>query len=445
MESYLFNLKIALNALLHNKVRSLLTALGIIFGVASVIAMQAIGKGAEQDILDKLKLVGINNIIITQKLSDPVNSTSNTSNKVTRKPNSTFGLSYADGFALKDVIPEIERFSPETKIKTFTVYQGRGYDANLNGVSAQYFHILSRTFESGHNFDSAQMTRASAVCILSPEAKEKFFHGEPAVGKYIRCGYLWLQVTGVLAPVLVSDSLKKKMGDNENDVEIFAPIRTVLLRYNDRSFVTKTRLMGNGSFDDDEETITKPEPSNYNQVDKLILQVSEPGYMQSVSEAASKILKRRHGGVHDFDVTIPEAGLKQDKETRETFNLVLGIIAGISLLVGGIGIMNIMLVSVTERTKEIGLRMALGARKKDIVQQFMAEAVMLSSSGGIIGVIIGIAVSKIISGYFHIPTIFTIISLFIAFAFSVGVGLVFGIAPAQRAAKQDPIESLRYE
>jgi putative ABC transport system permease protein len=164
-----------------------------------------------------------------------------------------------------------------------------------------------------------------------------------------------------------------------------------------------------------------------------------------MSDLAAQILKRRHGGVSDFEIKVPEAELKQEQHTKDTFNLVLGIIAGISLLVGGIGIMNIMLVSVTERTKEIGLRLAIGARKYDIVQQFLAEAVMLSSGGGLTGVVLGIVVSKLISGYFHIPTIFTFISLIIAFGFSVAVGLIFGIAPARRAARQNPIESLRYE
>jgi putative ABC transport system permease protein len=446
MERYLFNLKIAIGALLHNKMRSLLTALGIIFGVASVIAMQAVGKGTQQDLLDQLKLVGVNNIMITQKIEDKAEKKS-TANKKGEKGNASFGLSLSDGQVLKDLIPGVENFSAESSIKSYTVYNSKGFEAKLIGVTPSYFSILSRAFESGRNFDSLQISTVAPVCILSPEAKQKFFHSEPAVGKSIRCAYRWLQVTGVLAPIGMDDSARKKSGVSENAVEIYTPINSLLIRFGDRSFITRARLnAGNNNDDDDESDAGVPSnPGRYNQVDRIILQVKDSKDMSAIADVAAKILKRRHAGMTDFEIKIPEAELKQKQHTKDIFNLVLGIIAGISLLVGGIGIMNIMLVSVTERTREIGLRMALGATKVDIVQQFIAEAVMLSSGGGLIGVGLGIVISKSISGYFDIPTIFTFISLFIAFGFSVIVGLVFGIAPARRAARQNPIESLRYE
>jgi len=447
MERFIFNLKIALGALMHNKIRSLLTGLGIIFGVASVIAMQAVGKGTQQDLLDQLKLVGINNIMITQKALKPEDKTSGKNNDPTHKSNTSFGLSIADGTALKNIIPGIERFSPEINMNVFAVYNGKGHEAKLTGVMPGYFEMLSRNFQDGSDFDPAQISATAPVCILSPEAKNIFFHSEPAIGKYIRCGTVWLQVTGVLQPILLNDTAKKKSA-TENPVDIYTDSRTALLRFNDRSFITKARLNAGSGNDDDEDATNTDAAQNtkgYNQVDKLILQVHDSKNIMAVSELAAQVLKRRHGGVADFEIKVPEAELKQEQHTKDTFNLVLGIIAGISLLVGGIGIMNIMLVSVTERTKEIGLRLAIGARKYDIVQQFLAEAVMLSSGGGLTGVILGIVVSKLISGYFHIPTIFTFISLIIAFGFSVAVGLIFGIAPARRAASQNPIESLRYE
>ncbi len=447
MERFIFNLKVAIGALMHNKIRSLLTGLGIIFGVASVIAMQAVGKGTQQDLLDQLKLVGINNIMITQKALKPQDKSSSQNNDPTHKSNTSFGLSLADGKALKDIIPGVERYSPEIDMNVFAVYNGKGHEARVTGVMPQYFDMLSRNFQDGRDFDSSQVSETAPVCILSPEAKNIFFHSEPAVGKYIRCGTVWLQVTGVLQPILLNDTVKKK-STTDNPVDIYTDSRTALLRFNDRSFITKARLNAGGGNDDESDVSISDAEQNvkgYNQVDKLILQVNDSKNIIAISDLAAQILKRRHGGVSDFEIKVPEAELKQEQHTKDTFNLVLGIIAGISLLVGGIGIMNIMLVSVTERTKEIGLRLAIGARKYDIIQQFLAEAVMLSSGGGLTGVILGIVVSKLISGYFHIPTIFTFLSLIIAFGFSVAVGLIFGIAPARRAARQNPIESLRYE
>ena len=447
MERFLFNLKIAVSALTHNKIRSLLTGLGIIFGVASVIAMQAVGKGTQQDLLDQLKLVGVNNIMISQKVLTAEEKTTEKNNDPTHKAKTSFGLNLADGKVLKEIIPGIDRYSPEINLNEFAVYNGIGHEAKVTGVSSQYFNMLSRNFQSGQNFDSTQVSETAPVCVISPEAKNIFFHSEPPVGKYIRCGTIWLKVIGVLEPILLNDTAKKKSG-TENAVEIYTPARVALLRFNDRSFITKARVNANtdnNNNNNEDEDAANQANKAYNQVDKLILQVGDSKDILAIADLASTILKRRHGGVTDFEIKVPEAELKQQQHTKDTFNLVLGIIAGISLLVGGIGIMNIMLVSVTERTKEIGLRMAIGARKYDIVQQFLAEAVMLSSGGGITGVILGIIVSKLISGYFHIPTIFTFVSLIIAFGFSVAVGLIFGIAPARRAAKQNPIESLRYE
>ncbi len=187
------------------------------------------------------------------------------------------------------------------------------------------------------------------------------------------------------------------------------------------------------------------ERKNYHQLDRLVIQVEETGRLRPVAEILSRLLQRRHFEVVDYEIEIPELLLKQQQRTNDIFNFVLGAIAGISLLVGGIGIMNIMLASVLERIKEIGLRMSLGARKSDIVQQFLFEAMMISISGGIIGVILGVSLAYVVSSIAGIPTIVTISSIVVAFGVAATVGLVFGIAPARRAAQQDPITSLRYE
>ena len=229
-------------------------------------------------------------------------------------------------------------------------------------------------------------------------------------------------------------------------MDIYAPVQTLLLRYDNRSLITRSIInkpINNN--DDNNESSNNTVKKAYNQIDKLIVQVSEPEILQSVANFTSTMLKRRHNNTEDFEIDIPQDRLNEHKKTKNTFKIVLTVIAGISLLVGGIGIMNIMLVSVMERLKEIGLRMAVGATKKDIVLQFLAEAILMCLIGGIAGIIIGITISKTISAIYSILTIVTFSSILISFGVAIAVGLIFGIAPARKAAAQNPIESLRHE
>ncbi len=247
------------------------------------------------------------------------------------------------------------------------------------------------------------------------------------------------------------------MGIRDYNMDVYAPLQTVLIRYINRDLVTPSKIrqgsmrsrgrgfmiisgIGGGSSDEQ----SKP-AVNYHQLDRLVIQVGETELLTPIAEILSRYLARRHYDVVDFEVTIPELLLKQQQRTKQIFNIVLGAIAGISLLVGGIGIMNIMLASVLERIKEIGLRLSIGAKKQDIILQFLFEAVMISISGGIIGVILGISMAVIVSEFADIPTIILPSSILLSFGVAATVGLVFGIAPAQKAANQDPIESLRYE
>jgi putative ABC transport system permease protein len=199
-------------------------------------------------------------------------------------------------------------------------------------------------------------------------------------------------------------------------------------------------ITGDGGGDED----TGP-AVNYHQLDRLVIQVGETESLTPTAEILSRLLERKHYGVVDYEIEIPELLLKQQQRTNDIFNYVLGAIAGISLLVGGIGIMNIMLASVLERIKEIGLRLAIGAQKTDIIQQFLFEAVMISISGGIIGVALGITLAVLVSSFANIPTVISFTSIILSFGVAATVGLIFGIAPARKAALQDPITSLRYE
>jgi putative ABC transport system permease protein len=447
MNRFLFNLQIAWEALMHNKVRSFLTALGIIFGVASVISMQAIGRGTQQAILDQIKLVGVNNIVIEHKVPDPKENNQEESSGNAKKEPASLGLSLADAESIGKQIPNIARISPETVYDVFAIRNGKGKSAKLIGVSPDYFSILTLPIETGRTFTADEVQSAMPICIIGSDVKKQFFGGEDPIGKSLKCGTLWLKVVGVLAGRQLNDETASKLKITNGKLNVYVPIHTVLIRYKNRGLITKSRVeSGNNGFmfGDDNNSQPKDEP-DYHQIDKLIVQVTDAKYMSSVSDVISRLLTRRHNGADDFTITIPELLLQQQQDTENTFNLVLGIIAAISLLVGGIGIMNIMLVSVVERMREIGIRQALGATQNDIIFQFLAEAILISISGGIIGILLGISISKLITQFSHILTIITAFSVILSFLVSATVGLIFGVAPARKAASQDPVESLRHE
>jgi putative ABC transport system permease protein len=230
-------------------------------------------------------------------------------------------------------------------------------------------------------------------------------------------------------------------------MDIYAPVQTVLVNYKNRAALTGAQIQvaNQGSSNGEQPTSTIKPSANYHQLDKLTVQVNDSEKLAETADIISRMLRRRHYSVVDFEVTVPELLLKQQQRTNDIFNLVLGAIAGISLLVGGIGIMNIMLASVMERIKEIGLRLSVGAKKSDVVNQFLFEAVMISISGGIIGVILGVVFAYLVASFAEIPTIISGISIVISFGVAATVGLIFGIAPARKAANQDPITSLRHE
>ena len=236
-------------------------------------------------------------------------------------------------------------------------------------------------------------------------------------------------------------------------MDVYTPIQTVLVRYENRDLITESMIRGSNSasggrfmiiIGGDENAPSGP-IENYHQIDRLVVQVDQTELLSSTAEVMARFLERRHGEVIDYEITIPELLLKQQQRTKNIFNFVLGAIAGISLLVGGIGIMNIMLASVMERIKEIGLRLSVGAKKEDIILQFLNEAVMISVSGGIIGIILGITMAAVVSNVADIPTVISPLSILLSFGVAATVGLIFGITPAKRAASQDPITSLRYE
>jgi len=448
----LANLYIAIDAVIANRVRSLLTALGIIFGVAAVIAMLAIGNGAQQEILNQIKLVGVNNIVIKPIIEQKEEKLNEQAGGKKEKKKFSPGLTIRDVHSIRRTIPGLSRISPEIILNTYVIRNGIRRSAKIVGVEPSYFEIYDFQLAEGQLFNAEQMKLGAPVCIIGSALRARFFATENPIGKSIKVGPHWLTIVGVMRERLVSESSISKLGIRDFNMDVYAPLQSVLIRYENRDLITTEALrlatmrsQGRFSSSAGESAESELEKKNYHQLDRLVIQVDETSKLQSTAEVLSRMLARRHYEVVDFEIEIPELLLKQQQRTNDIFNYVLGAIAGISLLVGGIGIMNIMLASVLERIKEIGLRLSIGAQKSDIVQQFLFEAVMISVTGGLIGVVLGVTMAYIVSTVANIPTIVSFSSILLSFGVAATVGLIFGIAPARKAASQDPIASLRYE
>jgi len=454
-ERLLANLYIAIDAVIANKIRSLLTALGIIFGVAAVIAMLAVGNGAQQEILEQIKLVGVNNIVVKPIVEQKEEKINASSEEQKEKRKFSPGLTIRDVKSIQQTIPGIEKISPEIVLETTIIKNGIRRSAKLVGVDPVYFELYDFQLSDGAMFNAEQIRIGAPVCIIGNSIKSKFFPTENPVGKSIKAGPHWLTIIGVMKERVVSEASISKLGIRDFNMDVYTPIQTMLIRYENRDLVTQSSIQQNNSPNfsrgriiiitgegGDEDTGPR---ENYHQIDRLVIQVKETKQMTSTAEILSRLLERKHYNVIDYEIEIPELLLKQQQRTNDIFNYVLGAIAGISLLVGGIGIMNIMLASVLERIKEIGLRLSIGAKKSDIVQQFLFEAIMISVSGGLIGVALGVTLALLISSIANIPTVISFTSIVLSFGVAATVGLIFGIAPARKAAHQDPITSLRYE
>ena len=450
-ERVLFNLKNGLDAMINNRFRAVLTSLGIIFGVAAVIAMLAIGNGAEKEILEQIKQIGSNNIVIKIKLPEPKTEEEQKSRKPGQE-NQKFspGLSLADAENIQQTVPGVKSVSPEIESETIFFTNGLKTKGKLLGITNSYFETSGISVTQGQSFSDLQWENSMPVCLIGRGIQSKLFANTEAIGQPIKCGGTWFKVIGILDDRKVDEKSMSKLSIRNVNQEVYVPIQTFLMRVMNRSEVTKEEIKRyqeeQANAEETGESSSKPVGVvNYNQLDRLVVTMQESNSMEPAVEVIDKLLKRRHFGAEDYEIVVPELLLKQEQKTRKLFNLVLAVIAGISLLVGGIGIMNIMLASVLERIKEIGLRLAIGARRADIVYQFIAEAIVISLSGGILGIILGIVFSYLIEIFADIETVISATSVVISFFVSVSVGLIFGIYPARKASQQNPIESLRYE
>nr|WP_319272692.1 ABC transporter permease [uncultured Draconibacterium sp.] len=455
IKRYLHDILIAVEAIIANRLKSILTALGIIFGVAAVISMMAIGNGAEQEILEQIKLVGVNNIVITPStysLSDGAGNGTGDGQPAAKKFSK--GLTLLDVEAIQKIVPTVERITPVISFNYSALLNGISKPVVLEGIDNPYFDLFNMQLAEGKRFNTDQVEKGLPVCVIGNNIKEQFFRQQDPIGKYIKCGQIWLKIIGVVERRDFTASASDELGISSSDNKIFIPVQTMLLRFKNRSLIRADEVLnanknsgGDGMvviFGGPEQTEEPVDTDdNLNQLDKIIVQIEETEQLNNSATLIKRMLLRRHSELYDFEVTIPELLLKQQQKTKKIFNIVLGVIAGISLVVGGIGIMNIMLASVLERIREIGVRQALGAKQKDIIAQFLSESTLISLTGGIIGIILGVVLSKIITAMFDIKTIVSAFSIFIAFGVSVGVGIIFGYLPAKRAAANDPVVSLR--
>ncbi|MCJ7508923.1 MAG: ABC transporter permease [candidate division Zixibacteria bacterium] len=414
---------LSFDAIQAHKFRSFLTTLGVMFGVAAVIAMLSIGEGAKRDALEQIEMMGTSNIIIKAK-KPPKTKTGES------QLNLSEGLNLADAENIKHFSSLVENVVPQVSFKNVDdiQYKDRITKGTVIATTPEYKNLMHMKLVNGRFFTAQENEEAKQVCVLGYNMKKELFAFSNAIGKSIKTGVgYYFTVIGVLEYKKVGKSKIEGVEVRDINEEIYIPLEFMLKKI--------------GKY-----PLTNEEGEDFQGVlSEIAVQVKKGRDIPEVAGIVQKVLERRHREVEDYKIIIPEALLRQSQRTQRIFNIVMGCIAGISLLVGGIGIMNIMLATVLERTREIGVRRAVGARKLDVMQQFLLEAVAISFVGCVLGVILGFVLAKGINFYAQWRTIISFGSVLLAVGVSAAVGIGFGYYPAKKAATLDPIEALRYE
>jgi len=429
------SIRIGMTGILLHRIRSVLTALGIIFGVAAVIAMLSIGEGARLEALEQIRLMGVNNIIIKGKELNPESFDK-------AKANFSPGLLALDGDAISEECPEIDAVIPQWEKVTSAQRNAEKVESKIIGTSPEFLNAYGYRLSAGRFFDRSHLLNQENVCVLGSDVKDKLFHFEQPVGQSVKIDDQWFTVIGVMTSQLAPSKKVENLDVRNLNVDIYIPLTTAqfkLVRY-------KAGGGANVSFSGGGMRVSNSKnPRPKMELDQLTVKLKSEEQIDGITGVIQRILARRHFGVNDYEVVVPEALVRQSQKTQQIFNVVMGAIASISLLVGGIGIMNIMLASVLERTKEIGIRRAVGATQADVLSQFLFEALFLSVVGGVIGIVLGWLLTSGITLYAGWRTVVSIPAVILAFTVSAAVGVGFGYYPAKKAAAQNPIESLHYE
>lgn len=396
--------------------RTFLTMLGIVFGVAAVISMVSIGAGAEREAIEELKRFGTDSIRVNSRVME---------GEPLKEAIKLFarGLSRADAEFLRDNCDFIKLAVPEKMTDAKLYVLGKKPMAKVTGVGEGFLEASRFEVDRGRFFDAEEIRRSALVAVLGHGIAREVFGDNEVVGEIIQIGRHRFRVIGVMKEQGQGTG-KLAIKSRDHDMDVYVPVSTAIYR------------LPKGDAQDRDL---------YHEITAIWITVHENVDILSARDAIVKILRRRHRGIDDFETLVPLEILRQSQQTQQLFNLVMALIAGISLLVGGIGIMNIMLASVNERTREIGVRRAMGASKRDIVAQFLSEATMISLAGGVAGIFTGTVLSLVISSYTGWTTVIPISSVFLAFFVSVSVGIIFGAFPAFKAAELDPVTALRYE
>jgi putative ABC transport system permease protein len=394
-----------------HKLRSALTMLGMIFGVGAVIAMLSIGAGAERQALGMIERLGLHNILVRSK-----EMKRDELEEIRKK---SLGVSRRDAQAILDGVPGVLLAEPRVEVETFKIMSGgRRTEARVHGVSHRRAELSHLVVREGRFLDPLDEREHAQVCVVGPRIVRDLFGYESPLDRRLKINDVWFEVVGVLQPSAGGSSFQGVNIGSTAD-EIYLPFTTAMRKF-------------------DRDPLEAP-------LDEIVVRLDSAGSPQVTAAAIDSLLDRLHAGAADYDLVVPEALLEQSRRTQRLFNIVMGCIAGISLLVGGIGIMNIMLATVLERTREIGVRRAVGARRSDIRTQFIIESFAISLLGGVAGVAMGVGIARVVAAYAGWPTVVTLLSILLSTGVSVAVGLVSGIYPAVRAAELDPIDALRYE
>jgi putative ABC transport system permease protein len=409
-------LMLGLENLRAHKLRSLLTMLGMIFGVAAVVAMLSIGAGAQQEVMAFIEQLGVRNLIVEAR-----EAPDNQSLQKVRQLSA--GLSFKD---LRVIQANLENISAVSARKRFTptkmLPRPIGGDMPIvYGVSPVYTAIGNLRMASGRFFDDAESAAAAPVAVLGEAAAATLFGADDPVGRYVKVNEQWFQVIGVAGPQLTVQSDVGGLPAQDRNNLIYVPLYSSVFRLEDG------------------------QSSRKDEIDGVYLQMRSSGDIPAAAALLRGILDVAHRGAGDFTIVSPAELLAEQRRTQRIFEMVMVAIASISLLVGGIGIMNIMLASVLERTREIGVRRAIGARQKDVVRQFLIETTIISLTGGVVGILLGVGLSQLIGVLAGWSTIVTTTSIVLAFGVSVAIGIVFGLYPAVRASRLDPVKALHYE